>query len=588
VSATILLLHGYSGSPDDLMPLAATLGHALGAGCVTRLRLPGHERGQVPAFDAQAFVNSVREDIAAGARQGKKLIVLGHSTGGSLLLAAFAESGIRPDLLVLASVPKRIDAAYLERWNEHRAGRTELPFASVANMISLINAAGSIRFESKFPVILIQGVRDELVPPDTPAQWETEGSFAGPVRTILIPGGIHQLFKGPSSAIAIDALLRAVGDSLHNPSHEEKRIVEKIASSEAEVNVFLGRSAFSIRHLAASPAGRAAAGREPVLSPIVSTEPVIANIEVTTRCNLKCTYCARTVRGSEAGDMSRDLFRTVLGLLPHAYRITLVGLGETLMHPYVVDLVAHAASQGRRVALVTNGMLLDEGLSLELLKAGLESIAFSLDGATQQTASEVRLGTDLDRVTGNIRKFVELSRSIRPISTAVFSAISAMTVSSLPRLVELVSDLGVHVMMLSDLNFKENLGRTVWKNATPETAAQVRASVATAFRRRLPVLSVRGLEELGLGTRYDQFLLLPPDQLFLRSRQRTWCCSPWQTVPVNVRGEVTLCDCQPDLAAGNLLEKPLPAIWNGDVFVNYRERMLSSEPPEACRICPRF
>ena len=59
----------------------------------------------------------------------------------------------------------------------------------------------------------------------------------------------------------------------------------------------------------------------------------------------------------------------------------MVGLGETLLHPQVVEFVGLASSQGRRTALVTNGMLLDRALSQELLNAGLDSITFSIDGA---------------------------------------------------------------------------------------------------------------------------------------------------------------------------------------------------------------
>ncbi len=587
VAANILLVHGYSGSPDNLSPLASFLDKTFGTGSTTLIRLPGHGAGHTPFFDKQTFIQSVHDAITGIRKQGEKLVLVGHSTGGSLLLAALAESGTAPALLVLASVPKKIDSACLARWQHHRAGMPDIDFTSVASMISLVNAAGSVRFDRAFPVVILHGGQDELVPVESTGSWE-HGSFAGPVRSVVIPRGVHDLFRGPNSAIAVAALCTSVEDILRVPSADEHAVVEKIGAVEPETITFVRRSAGSLSHLAASPSGLTAADLRPRLSPIAATAPTIANIEITTRCNLRCVYCARAMRSITAEDMSLESFRTILGLIPHAYRITLVGLGETLMHLNVVDFVAYAASVGRRVALVTNAMLLDEHLSRELLRAGLESIAFSIDGATQQIASDVRPGTDLARVVTNIRRFVELSRAGRPVSTAVFSAVSLQTVSSLEQLVELVSGIGVHVMMLSDLNFRENLSRTLWKNTSSETAALIRTAVAHAFRKKLPVLSVHGLEEFGLWKRYDRFLLLPPDRLYQRSSHRTWCCSPWQTVPISVRGEVTVCDCQPEKSAGNLLEMPLQDIWNGEAFVKQREQMLSDAPPEACRICPRF
>jgi radical SAM protein with 4Fe4S-binding SPASM domain len=142
--------------------------------------------------------------------------------------------------------------------------------------------------------------------------------------------------------------------------------------------------------------------------------------------------------------------------------------------------------------------------------------------------------------------------------------------------------------MLTDLNFKKNAEKTLWKNVDERIAAIVRSAVSKAFKNNLPVLSVRGLEEFGLWKRYAKFILLPPDQLYRRSTQRAWCFSPWQTVPISVRGEVTICDCRPDASIGNILNQPLADIWNGPAMIEHRSRMLGPDPPEACRACPRF
>jgi radical SAM protein with 4Fe4S-binding SPASM domain len=324
------------------------------------------------------------------------------------------------------------------------------------------------------------------------------------------------------------------------------------------------------------------------LSDLAEIEPVFANIEITTRCNLSCAHCARSFVKTPGEDMPLERFRQVLSLLPHAYRVTLVGLGEPLLHPRIADLVAEAASRGRRVGLVTNAMLLDRDQARALLAAGLHSIAFSIDAPDQELASEIRPGTDLERVIGNIRSFLEVMKETRPISTAVFTAVSTKTVPRLEELMDVIAGLGVHVLMMSDLNFEENQAKTLWKNADAGTAGMVRKAVARAFSKKLPVLSVHGLEEFGLSARYDKFLLIPPDSLYQRSTKRRWCCSPWQTVPVNVRGDVTVCDCQPEAVAGNILSEPFSDIWNGEAMKRYRRQMQSPDPPKKCLLCPRF
>ena len=433
----------------------------------------------------------------------------------------------------------------------------------------------------------MQGAEDELVLPQEVLVWE-QGSFEGPLRTVVIPHAGHDLFQGAQNALAIDLVLRAINDQTAVLLPAEERALDAITSAEPEIGRFLARSPSSRRHIVRCPSGCSVIGTQPSLGPVADIEPIFANIEITTRCNLRCTYCARTVSGITGADMSRETFVRLLGLLPHACRITLVGLGETLLHPQVAEFVALASAEGRRTALVTNGMLLDRALSRELLNAGLDSITFSIDGADQNIASEVRPGTDFARVIDNIQGFRELSRASRPIATSVFSAVSTRTIGHLEELMDVVAGLGVHVVMLTDLNFKENVKDSLWHNADDRIARLVRKGVARAFRQQLPVLSVRGLEEFGLAKRYEKYLLLPPDSLAARSKERTWCCSPWQTVPISVTGEVTLCDCQPGVLLGNLLDQPLDGIWNGAIMQDHRRRMLGPDPPEACRICPRF
>ncbi|MDZ4383136.1 MAG: hypothetical protein U0937_00665 [Thermodesulfovibrionia bacterium] len=55
---------------------------------------------------------------------------------------------------------------------------------------------------------------------------------------------------------------------------------------------------------------------------------------------------------------------------------------------------------------------------------------------------DVRPGTDLNRVFDNIKVFMEISASTRPISTAVFSAVLIKTVPYLEQLVDDVKNLG--------------------------------------------------------------------------------------------------------------------------------------------------
>jgi len=91
-----------------------------------------------------------------------------------------------------------------------------------------------------------------------------------------------------------------------------------------------------------------------------------------------------------------------------------------------------------------------------------------------------------------------------------------------------------------------------------------------------------------LTRRYADFLLTAPASLQSRSKSHRWCLSPWQTLPVDVDGNVTICDCRPQAMLGNLLEEPFTGIWNGTAMQTHRRLMRSQTPPADCLACPRY
>ena len=287
--------------------------------------------------------------------------------------------------------------------------------------------------------------------------------------------------------------------------------------------------------------------------------------------------------------MSEELFEQLLDRLPSAYRVTLVGLGEPLMHPQLNKLIASAKARGHRVGMVTNAQLLTSQHSSEILDAGLDSIVFSLDTVDPELLSQLRAGSDLSIIEENIRDFcVQAEMQSRPVSKAVFSAVSAASFVGLEKLISRVSSLGVHVLMLSDLNFTYNQEQSLSFYIDEGQEKQLRHVISQGFSQGLPVLGVRALEDFGLARNYQDALLLPLRQLYQRSKQHGYCFSPWQTLSLNVNGEVCLCDCQSEKKLGSLQKQSLAAIWNCSEMRKHRRQMLSIPSPSECLICPRF
>ena len=584
----VLLVHGFSGSDQDLLPLADRMRDVFGRDSVELLQLPGHAgEGGLAGFDLDCLLKEISGSLDQLRRNAETLVVVGHSTGGNLLLAALEQTAIVPDLLVLAASPFRVDLAYLERWKQHRQSREDLSLTTLSGLIKLINAVADQGLTPPCSVLLLQGGEDYLVPPQEAQLWQEK--LAGEARLLNLPAIGHQLFCATGWEKAAEVLITEISAMLALGEEDTQHFAHCLSDSEPEAQQFVAENRTQLRHLAMSPSGRRLLGEVASLPEIVPWGPVFANIEITTFCNFGCRYCARTVLRPTEKMMSIELFEELLDRLPSAYRVTLVGLGEPLLHPQLTELIAAAKARGRRVGMVTNAQLLSSQRSVEILDAGLDSIAFSLDTIDPNRLSELRAGSDLSTIETNIRDFcIEADKLTRPVSRAVFSAVSVASLDGLEDLIDRVGSLGVHVLMLSDLNFLNNQEDSLSSHVDAEHERQIRRVIAKGFSQGLPVLGVRALEDFGLAQGYRDALLLPVQQLYRRSEQHRHCFSPWQTLSINVAGEICLCDCQPERKLGNLQQQSLTSLWNGSAMREQRRRMLSEQPSSECLTCPRF
>lgn len=100
---------------------------------------------------------------------------------------------------------------------------------------------------------------------------------------------------------------------------------------------------------------------------------------VTRRCNLACGYCNEFDKVSRPVDY--DTLAQRMDHLINALGVTIMDFlgGEPLLHPRIADLVGYAHQQGCWTNIITNGFLLSDKLIDQLNRAGLDSMAVSID-----------------------------------------------------------------------------------------------------------------------------------------------------------------------------------------------------------------
>ncbi|MBK9208223.1 MAG: radical SAM protein [Anaerolineales bacterium] len=179
-------------------------------------------------------------------------------------------------------------------------------------------------------------------------------------------------------------------------------------------------------------------------------------IEPTVACNLDCITCFRNAWDQPMGRMTDETFESIFNGLKQMDPIPNVyfgGIGEPLFHPKTIEWIRRVKELGVKVELITNGTILTEKKSRELIDTGLDVLWVSLDGATPETYSDVRLGAELPTIIKNLERFVKMRAAGHYPSPEIGIAFVAMkrNISDLPQVIKIGKSLRAKYFSVSNL-----------------------------------------------------------------------------------------------------------------------------------------
>ncbi len=131
--------------------------------------------------------------------------------------------------------------------------------------------------------------------------------------------------------------------------------------------------------------------------------------ETTLGCNLRCAHCRATATPGRAPDelSTAEAFALVEDIVSFASPILVLSGGEPLYRPDILDIARFASDAGLRVALATNGTLIDPEIAADIAGAGIRRVSISLDGVQASTHDTFR------GVSGAFEAAMEGSRLLR-------------------------------------------------------------------------------------------------------------------------------------------------------------------------------
>jgi radical SAM protein with 4Fe4S-binding SPASM domain len=303
-----------------------------------------------------------------------------------------------------------------------------------------------------------------------------------------------------------------------------------------------------------------------------SIEPWWIMIEPTSRCNLRCRMCARTLPGQTVGDMPFTHFKRIIDRFGYLSHLRLQGFGEPFLNKDILTMVKYAKRRHIMVETISNGTLLDERLCQDILSSGLNKISVSLDGATKETYESVRLGANFNHVLENVKRIVDLRNETQAhLRITVWTVLMKENVKELTKLVALCATLGVDAISVQTVQYKLDVG----------ISDKEQASFFSSYREVVN-------HQIDSAFREAQQLKLPITIQTLQRRTKL-CDWPWSRIYVTWNGNVLPCCNIFDVIMGNVFSEDFATIWNGDKYRSFRAQLSRGAVlPLQCRGCNFF
>ena len=239
--AGCLLLHGFSGSPLEMIPLADVL-EAEGW-TVSNPALAGHMTSprDLAKTSWPQWVRSARDAYEALSRRCERVAVLGMSMGGAVALhlgatehpaavvAISTPSRLRPlivrasraasKVMRLAPIPFRLGPKD-PQVRRYRSPYRAYPLGGPAEVASLLDETRQLLPSLRAPLLIVQGRRDRVIPRES-AHEIADLVTAAPVEVLWLPRSGHVVTLDKERDVCFDEVRSFLTRYLHVPERSE-------------------------------------------------------------------------------------------------------------------------------------------------------------------------------------------------------------------------------------------------------------------------------------------------------------------------------------------------------------------------------
>jgi radical SAM protein with 4Fe4S-binding SPASM domain len=288
--------------------------------------------------------------------------------------------------------------------------------------------------------------------------------------------------------------------------------------------------------------------------------PISISIEPTTSCNLRCPECPSGLRSftRPTGMLDEDIFiKAIDELSPHTTYLILYFQGEPYLNKKFFDYVGYAHSKKLYTATSTNAHYLNDEIARKTVESGLDRLIISIDGTTQDTYEQYRIGGSLDKVLEGARNIVKWKKELKSKTPHLIFQMVVFSTNEyqIPELYRLAKEIGVDEVGLKTAQVYD------YEN---------------------------GNKLLPQQEKYSRYRKNSNGKYALKNKMLNQCWRLWSGAVITWDGSVVPCcfdkDAQHNL--GSMDTKGFKAVWRNTAYTNFRNALLKSRSEiEICKNC---
>lgn len=298
--------------------------------------------------------------------------------------------------------------------------------------------------------------------------------------------------------------------------------------------------------------------------------PTNLMIEPTNYCNLRCALCPVTTGlDRPPGNMDFELFKKVIDEIgDYIFTMLLWDWGEPFLNRSVYEMITYAKRKDIKIISSTNGHLFSLPENADrLIRSGLDSIIFAVDGVTQETYERYRQGGTLETALQGVRNVVDRKKALGLKTPFVIFRFIVMRHNEheIPMVKDLANFLGVDALSLKTMN-----------PYSQDPYVGIQTDMKEKAHDFLPE-----------NRRYHRFKYDSTNSNRIRLK-RNPCRHLWNTSTIHCGGAVSPCTYDPKekQVLGELSINTFRDIWLGAEYRNMRRQFRKDwERIDYCREC---